>query len=225
MTAQKIVFICQFVVWALMSSAHAQQGNMPKPVQKLPAYPPVVCVTTDWKITPCADRDPKYVVAVTPPAQTYAALEGTKCLNKDAKTMTAATEPCKFKEPGNGGFLGLDNLFPPVIIRDDQGGTLKLYVERYKLLKERMFVIDGDCNSACTLVLGLANVCTTSRGRFNFHAAYIAETGAPAPVSTKFLMDTYPEAVRAWINANGGLTKEWLIAKATMFVDKCKEGT
>ena len=30
------------------SIAHAQQGNLPTPVQKLPAYPPVVCVAPNW---------------------------------------------------------------------------------------------------------------------------------------------------------------------------------
>src|SRR6266481_867605 len=39
------------------SVAHAQQGNLPKPVQKLSPYPPVVCVTPDWRPEPCEDRN------------------------------------------------------------------------------------------------------------------------------------------------------------------------
>jgi hypothetical protein len=40
----------RYIVFALVavlfsSVAHAQQGNLPKPVGKLPPYPPVVCVT------------------------------------------------------------------------------------------------------------------------------------------------------------------------------------
>jgi hypothetical protein len=38
------------------SVAHAQQGNLPAPVQKLSPYPPVVCVTPDWRPEPCEDR-------------------------------------------------------------------------------------------------------------------------------------------------------------------------
>jgi hypothetical protein len=38
------------------SLAHAQQGNLPRPVQKLPAYPPVVCVTPDWTQESCQTR-------------------------------------------------------------------------------------------------------------------------------------------------------------------------
>jgi hypothetical protein len=39
-------------------AAHAieYQGNLPKPVQKLPAYPPVVCVAPNWESEPCEDR-------------------------------------------------------------------------------------------------------------------------------------------------------------------------
>jgi hypothetical protein len=53
----------RYIVFALMavlfsSVAHAQQGNLPKPVGKLPPYPPVVCVTPNWTAEPCADRQP-----------------------------------------------------------------------------------------------------------------------------------------------------------------------
>jgi hypothetical protein len=73
-------------------------------------------------------------------------------------------------------------------------------------------------------VLGQPDVCATPRGYFNFHAAHILETGGPAPAATELLMNTYPEHVRAWINANGGLTKEWMGVKATVFLPLCKEG-
>jgi hypothetical protein len=36
--------------------ALAQQGRLPKPVQPLPSYPPVVCVAPNWKTESCEDR-------------------------------------------------------------------------------------------------------------------------------------------------------------------------
>src|SRR5260370_14768215 len=39
-----------------VGAAHAQQGNLPTPVQKLPAYPPVVCTTPNWTPEPCESR-------------------------------------------------------------------------------------------------------------------------------------------------------------------------
>jgi hypothetical protein len=52
-------FAFAFVLLAMLLAStitHAQQGNLPVPVQKLPAYPPVVCVTTDWRSEPCEGR-------------------------------------------------------------------------------------------------------------------------------------------------------------------------
>jgi hypothetical protein len=198
--------------------------------EALPAYPPAVCVTIAGKPEPCENRVPNAIPLKYGPAL---ALEGTTCAKKDAKRLTDL-EPCTVQgtprtdDPG-ANFMNWLYMFPVVVIRHDEGGIIRLYVERYKLLKDRFFIIDGDCNSACTLVLTKAPdlICATPRARFNFHAAYSIETGAYASVATKYLMDAYPERVRAWINANGGLrTKEWLTVKATMFVNKCnmKEG-
>src|SRR6516225_427172 len=46
------------VLFLATGTAHAveYQGNLPKPVQKLPAYPPVVCVAPDWSVELCGDR-------------------------------------------------------------------------------------------------------------------------------------------------------------------------
>jgi hypothetical protein len=40
-----------------VGAAHAQQGKLPTPVKKLPAYPPVACVSPDWRPEPCEDRN------------------------------------------------------------------------------------------------------------------------------------------------------------------------
>jgi hypothetical protein len=51
-------FTFAFVLLATLLAStitHAQQGNLPKPVQKLPAYP-VVCVTPNWTTEPCENR-------------------------------------------------------------------------------------------------------------------------------------------------------------------------
>jgi hypothetical protein len=56
----RAVLLCCTTLALLFSvgAAHAQQGNLPTPVQKLPAYPPVACVTPDWTSEPCANRTP-----------------------------------------------------------------------------------------------------------------------------------------------------------------------
>ena len=232
MTAQKIVFICQFVVWALLSSAHAQQGNLPKPAQKLPAYPPATCVTTDWRPESCEDRNANSIGKTKPQAQPSAAqlLDGLKCLKKTAKTLTER-EPCKMRDtpskdtPGYNYMNWLDDVFPPVVINHDEGGVIRFYVERYKLLKDRYFIIDGDCSSACTLVLAKSPdlICATERGWFNFRASRDNKTGASRPDGDAILMAAYPKEVKDWIASRGGLTNEWIGAHAQKFLPKCKE--
>ena len=48
---------CTAVALFSVGAAYAQQGKLPTPVQKLPAYPPVACVTPDWRPEPCEDRN------------------------------------------------------------------------------------------------------------------------------------------------------------------------
>lgn len=64
---------------ALVAAAPAlaeMQGNLPTPVQKLPAYPPAVCVAPNWATVPCASRAPKPLAV--------------KCLKPDG-----TEEPCE----------------------------------------------------------------------------------------------------------------------------------
>lgn len=56
-------FTFAFVLLAMLLAStitHAQQGNLPVPVQKLPSYPPAVCVTPNWTSESCASRSPTY---------------------------------------------------------------------------------------------------------------------------------------------------------------------
>ena len=62
-------------------------------------------------------------------------------------------------------------------IAEDRGGQIGHYLQAFSMLRssgERV-VVDGNCLSACTLVLGIippSKVCATQRARFGFHAAW-----------------------------------------------------
>jgi hypothetical protein len=97
-------------------------------------------------------------------------------------------------------------------IRNDHGGMIVDYVERYASLTAtgEQVVIDGVCNSACTLVLGLVpgrQACITPRARFGFHKAFDLKTGRESVPGTAFLLAVYPPHVRAWIARHGGLSR------------------
>jgi hypothetical protein len=103
-------------------------------------------------------------------------------------------------------------------ISSDRGGQIGRYLQRFASVRssgERV-VIDGNCLSACTMVLGLVprdRMCATSRARFGFHAAWMPDTnGRPvtSKLGTEALWKVYPGKVRHWINRHGGLSRRMI---------------
>jgi hypothetical protein len=99
-------------------------------------------------------------------------------------------------------------------IVSDRGGEIVQYLVEFTALERSgaRVIIDGPCESACTLILGIipsARLCVTPRARFGFHAAWrLDDDGRQvgSAAGTQFLISTYPDPVRAWIVKNGGLT-------------------
>ena len=103
-------------------------------------------------------------------------------------------------------------------IAEDRGGQIGHYLQAFALLRstgERV-VIDGDCLSACTLVLGMiprSQMCATDRAVFGFHAAWMPDhDGRPVTSSTgtRALWNIYPASVRHWIVNHGGLSRRMI---------------
>jgi hypothetical protein len=103
-------------------------------------------------------------------------------------------------------------------IAEDRGGQIGHYLQAFAVVRssgERV-VIDGNCLSACTLVLGLvprSRVCATERARFGFHAAWMPDNdGRPvtSPMGTQALWNIYPVPVRHWITKHGGLSRKMI---------------
>ena len=64
-----------------------------------------------------------------------------------------------------------------VRITRDFGGHVDQYKKRYEAIRDsgERVIIDGICNSACTLVLGIVplnKICVTPRAAMGFHQAY-----------------------------------------------------
>jgi hypothetical protein len=97
----------------------------------------------------------------------------------------------------------------------DHGGLVETYKERYSRLRDRgeRVVIDGICNSACTLVLGIVplnRICVTPRASIGVHEAYIdkrwtAGIRVASSSGTSDLMSYYPPPLKDWIKRRGGL--------------------
>ena len=105
-----------------------------------------------------------------------------------------------------------------VWVVSDRGGEVAQYLVEFTALarSRARVIIDGPCESACTLILGIMpspRLCVTARARFGFHAAWhFDEEGRSiaSPGGTQFLINTYPEPVRAWILKNGGLSSRMI---------------
>lgn len=106
-------------------------------------------------------------------------------------------------------------------IGDNVGGRIGDYVNQYAAVRasgERV-EIDGACLSACTLVLGIVprdRICVTRRAKLGFHGAWMpGPRGRPVPssIGTQALWEMYPQHVRHWINARGGLSSKMMFLR------------
>lgn len=96
-----------------------------------------------------------------------------------------------------------------VEIGNDSGGFVAEYAIRlYEMREARQKVrFVGLCDSACTLFLALPaeQTCITQGAYFRFHAPSAPSASAATAVGA-YMMRKYPQWVRAWIAAQGGLS-------------------
>jgi hypothetical protein len=118
-----------------------------------------------------------------------------------------------------------------------QGPAYQEYKAKYQRIRDRRerVIIDGICNSACTLVFGIVpmnKICVTPRASLGFHQAYYDKAftfgiKVTSMSGTSDLMSYYPDTVKDWIRRNGGLTTEMKKIKNGMdlwkIVDPCPE--
>ena len=108
--------------------------------------------------------------------------------------------------------------FADLRITRDFGGYVEEYKAKYAKIRDRKerVIVDGICNSACTLMLGIVplnRICVTPRASLGFHAAYYDTaytfgTKVTSYAGTADLMSYYPASVKDWIKRKGGLTPE-----------------
>ena len=108
-----------------------------------------------------------------------------------------------------------------VVITSDGGGSITEFEQRYATFKasDELVIIDGDCASACTLVLNIMpreRVCVTPRAKLGFHNAYVRSgfgTFEFSQAGTDMVWKAYPPAVKKLLREkgwDGGELKGWL---------------
>jgi hypothetical protein len=123
-------------------------------------------------------------------------------------------------------------------ITRDFGGLVDQYKAKYAQIrdqKNQRVIIDGICNSACTLVLGIVplnRICVTPKASLGFHQAYYDKSWTlgvkvMSYAGTADLVSYYPQTVKDWLNRHGGLTPEMKRVKngpdLWAIVDPCPE--
>jgi hypothetical protein len=103
-------------------------------------------------------------------------------------------------------------------IRKDYGGFIHQYKLKYAAIRDRgeRVIIDGPCDSACTLVLGIVplnRICVTPRASLGFHTAYFDKSYTFGRKVTNYwatadMLAYYPDRVKKWIDRHGGLTAD-----------------
>jgi hypothetical protein len=130
---------------------------------------------------------------------------------------------------------GVSSASATMLISEDRGGQIGHYLQAFAALRSsgENVVINGDCLSACTLVLGLVpreRICATPRARLGFHAAWMPdESGRPvtSTMGTQALWNIYPVSVRRWISRHGGLSRKMIFMQGRQLagiVQSCAAG-
>jgi hypothetical protein len=87
-----------------------------------------------------------------------------------------------------------------IYLHADPGGMVDEYADNIAAIGDEQVVIDGECNSACTMYLSAPNVCVTPSARLGFHSAYYPKhdgsRGATSQLGTHELWSHYPAGVR-----------------------------
>jgi len=104
----------------------------------------------------------------------------------------------------------------PCIVKENPGGKIKKFVEAATAiaLGDRSYVIiDGECASACTVLIDLIRnkVCLISRAKLEFHRGTrsVSASVVMFPYTYKELIDlNYSREVDAWIRWKGGLPRD-----------------
>jgi hypothetical protein len=104
----------------------------------------------------------------------------------------------------------------PVVVVKDYGGYVNEYAAQTEVYRRtNREVRIHECHSACTMALGLPNVCVYPDSVFKFHQAYDPRNHVTNFGVSDQLFNTYPVAVRERL---GTLTKRFTVLRGTELI-------
>lgn len=104
----------------------------------------------------------------------------------------------------------------PVIVMKDVGGLVADYQSQTAIYRASDREVRlHECRSACTMALGLPNVCVYPSSTLKFHFAYDPRNHQTNPQVSQQLFDSYPAAVRARL---GTLTRSYKVLSGSELI-------
>lgn len=95
----------------------------------------------------------------------------------------------------------------PCVVNVNHGGNIDAFLDAtHRLVSEgRSLVINGPCDSACSLAAAIArpHVCITARATFGLHKGTVSQGGVA--LSRFDMTAMYPRDIAHWIHRKGGL--------------------
>jgi hypothetical protein len=96
------------------------------------------------------------------------------------------------------------------VIKNDEGGNVVAYVNKYDAYSKggMPIIIEGYCDSSCTMGLGYKNVCFAPGSVLEFHPAYVPILFGLLhyvldPAATKLMLEHYPPDALEVLRAHG----------------------
>jgi hypothetical protein len=130
-----------------------------------------------------------------PPATTQLP-EPVKCLKPDG-----TEEPCESRHARS-----------KTVLYEEPGGVVAEHWNRWRALALAGDEVEirGTCASACTLIMAhIPNnrLCFGEAASLKFHVSRNATSGEPSISTTQWMLNNYPQDIRRWIIARGGVDK------------------
>jgi hypothetical protein len=118
---------------------------------------------------------------------------------------------------------------PRVFVSNNGGNILSYVVDMRRMERSgKPIRFAGRCFSACTVYLALPpdQICVSPGATFGFHLPN-GVYGRQHELAAKYLLDTYPEWVKDWLDAKGGLTTQTQVMGyhyAQQYLPDCRSG-
>jgi hypothetical protein len=102
-----------------------------------------------------------------------------------------------------------------LVINDDEGGVIVDFIKLYSDIRDtgEKIVVDGECDSSCTLFLGLVpkqNYCVTPNAKLGFHTASVRHSWPDGSIAythasefSALMWNMYPGNIRAILKKVG----------------------